>query len=81
LEAELAKSKAREELEARRGDALLAQVVQLKHELQEIREAAVLEGVTTVPRRMGRGRWRTGCGCCGTRASDRRDGSSRCSAG
>ena len=55
LEAELAKSKAREELEARRGDALLAQVVQLKHELQEIREAAVLEGGNYCPSTDGSG--------------------------
>jgi hypothetical protein len=55
LEAELAKSKAREELEARRGDALLAQVVQLKHELQEIREAAVLEGGNYRPSTDGSG--------------------------
>ena len=41
LEDELAKSKAREELEARRGDALLAQVMQLKHEMDEMREASV----------------------------------------
>mmetsp|Transcript_2070 Transcript_2070/g.8724 ORF Transcript_2070/g.8724 Transcript_2070/m.8724 type:complete len:532 (-) Transcript_2070:51-1646(-) len=41
LEDELAKSKAREELEARRGDALLAQVMQLKHEMEEMREASV----------------------------------------
>ena len=41
LEDELAKSKAREELEARRGDALPAQVMQLKHEMEEMREASV----------------------------------------
>ena len=41
LEDELAKSRAREELEARRGDALLAQVMQLKHEMEEMREASV----------------------------------------
>ena len=32
---------AREELEARRGDALLAQVMQLKHEMEEMREASI----------------------------------------